>query len=126
MSLTDKQKHAADVELLRNGGKIGKAAADLGLLYDDVLRYVTESLMAKTYSTPRPELRKYIVASKDVNAAWPRTVDIERAHHEYDNGYVELCQWREGNVIHLLSIRRQRRAQDRRGYFSRVFEEIRR
>ena len=122
MVLSLKQKVDIDAELLRNGGKIGKAAADLELPYTEVLDYVSGSLRIASV-TSRPELQKYIIASKDVNALWPKNSAIEQAHYDYDKGYIELCQWREGNTLHLLAIRRKQQDRTRRKYFSRAFEE---
>lgn len=101
----------------QNGGKAARAAADLGLNYDDVLEYVGSP--APKFNNNRPELKKYIIASKKVDSAWPSSTAIEIAQREYDLGKIELCQYREGNTIHLLSIKRKVVAR-RPVYFQRV------
>lgn len=104
-------------KMAQNGGKAARAAADLGLNYEAVLEHLGHlEPRAPKFNNNRPELKKYIIASKLIDAAWPMTSAIEIAKREYDLGKVELCQYREGNTIHLLSIRRKRIA-DRPVYF---------
>jgi hypothetical protein len=128
MALSENQINLLKAEMAKNGGKPARAAADLGLNYDDVLDFISGGTVksAPEYKNFRPELKKYIIASKSVSANWVTNAVIEMARKDYDRGVVELCQYREGNVIHLLSIRR-RHPVSRPPYFAhRQVEEPRR
>jgi hypothetical protein len=66
----------------------------------------------------RPELRKYIVATKDAYENWDlNDPDIILMRADYELGTHEMCQGRDGDVIIQYSIPRANK-QPRPGYFN--------
>lgn len=66
----------------------------------------------------RPELRRYLIASKFVDEQWDNTdISIVDARQKYENGTHELATGRDGDMLLLYSIPRAK-VQPRPNYFS--------
>jgi len=106
MTLTAKQKEQLLIEVERNGGKLGKAAAVVGLGYNEAHDFISGLRAEKQLNIRRPELVRYIVGVKGICASWIVTEELTIARRRYDRGEVELCQYREGDTIYQLAIPR--------------------
>lgn len=118
MGLTAKQKEQLLLEIENNGGKLGKAAAIVGVGYNEAHEFITELRKLQQEHLRRPELSKYVVGVKGISSHWPITEELSLARRRYDRGEVEMCQYREGDLVYQLMIPRKLKA-DRLPLFSR-------
>lgn len=124
MALTETQKNNLLAEYKANGGKISKAAGLLDIDIDEAKSFIEDHFSLTSALHRRPELAKYVIAKRSASGgSWidnDNNVAVARA--EYDAGLIEMCQYKEGHTVYLLSIRRKVRA-DRVPHFSRKLEE---
>ena len=66
----------------------------------------------------REDLRKYIVAIRHVEGAWPESDALRRARKDYDEGRVELAQGRDGLNIILYALPRRTQAKRTQAWFA--------
>jgi len=66
-----------------------------------------------------PKLDRFLIASKNVGAVWPKSKEIAKAKQAYDRGEVEIVTGREGDTLMLYCIPRREIDKKRRPYFSR-------
>ena len=102
---------------------IFRVCKSLGISLDRVTRVVgndefpTERKAARFGGRGRPELEKYIAASKHANETWDNTsTELVRARQRYEAGTHEMCQGRDGDTILLYCIPRAV-VEPRQGYF---------
>ena len=124
MSLSEAEIGLLEQELKNNGGKVPKAVNATGLHYGSVLEYLDRKngIPVRSYApNPRPELERYVISTKNVRGGWPAFdfSAIEQAKNEYDQGTIEMCQWRDGDLVHLLRIPRKKTAH-RGSYFAAI------
>lgn len=76
------------------------------------------------YKVDRPDIEKYLIASKHVDREWDNNdPTIKNAREAYDRGELEMCQGRDGFTINLYAIpRKVRDTRPNRVYFAR--EEV--
>ena len=76
------------------------------------------------YKADRPDIAKYLIASKHVDHEWDNSnPTIKAAREAYDRGELEMCQGRDGFTINLYAIpRKVRDTRQNRVYFAR--EEV--
>jgi len=110
MALTIQEQELLAAEMKSNGGRAARAANVLGLDYNTVLDHLAQSVPTVFRPNPRPELERYIVASKTASGRWAkedRDGPLRIARERYDAGTHEMCQWRDGDVVHQLVIERK-------------------
>jgi len=107
---------------------IFRTARQLGVSLDRVSRVVgktnfhVEKQPAKYGGRGRPELEKYIVATKHGNDGWDHAMpELRQARQRYEAGTHEMCQGRDGDTIIQYLIPRAV-AQPRPGYFKQGSE----
>lgn len=97
-------------KLLREGRSIAEVCAELQVsdftVRDIAIRKFNRWRVSND-GMGRPELRKYIVCIKHVDASWPeKNEKLARAKRDYDDGKVEMCQGRDRNNIIQYAIPR--------------------
>lgn len=122
MSVTSIEKEMIKDEL-RRSQDYSKIARRLGVPIGEVRRIdIMEN--GRFFSLPRPELEKYVVATKHVDDVWDNNDPaIKAARQAYDDGLVEICTGRNGFMLTLYAIPRKEKAVGRMPYFSRDFGE---
>jgi hypothetical protein len=92
---------------------IFRTARTLGITLDRVTRVVgkedfhVDHKPAKYGGGGRPELEKYLVATKHANDSWDNsTPELKHARARYEAGTHEMCQGRDGDNIILYCIPR--------------------
>jgi len=123
MALSNDDKMDLLTELASNGNRPGRAASTLNLNFDDVMQFVSERdrvQASQSYlAADFPIGKNCIIASKKVGCGWDKSEALDQAKRDYDRGDVDMCQSREGDIIHQNVQRRRLRDVKRVPYFSR-------
>lgn len=87
----------------------------------------TRSLTEECHEEVPDRLKPYLVYIKPIYDDWPETAEIQQAKQDYDDGIVEICQGRlrrsgKRDALALYRIPRKKRDDNRRPYFSHVYE----
>lgn len=109
-------------------GSVFRTARQLGISLDRVNRVVgqkefhVEKKTAQFGGRGRPELEKYLIATKHVNDGWDHAMpELRQARARFEAGTHEMCQGRDGDTILQYLIPRAV-AEPRPGYFKQGAE----
>ena len=126
-SLTEKEQEQLQAFLIRKKDYLWIAKrlkiSSVAVRNFDILRNHKHYVSDDGYG--RPELRKYIISRRYVDAEWPAIDDviIERTRQEYDKGKVDMTMARDGFYQVLYRIPRKHIDTKRKPWFRKEYDE---
>lgn len=113
------EKEKKILEMIGRGKRPTQIAEQLVVPLSDVIDVLKGRGVTGSREIGRVELRPYIVASTVAGQAWgdKDRKAIQSARMRYDQGLDEMCTGRDGPLLILYSIPRQKRAEPRSYFF---------